>query len=85
MGSFGKDLTEIAVMLVGVAAMALLVGHAAGTSAVINSVTSGFGGLLSTVELPATASNGPSTNAYSVAGAGNFGALSNTGYAGFGM
>ena len=46
----GKDLTEIAALLIGVALVALLVLNAGGTSAIIQSGTSGFGGLLSTVE-----------------------------------
>ena len=46
----GKDLTEIAVLLVGVALVALLVLNAGGTSAIIGTGTSGFANLLSTVE-----------------------------------
>lgn len=46
----GKDLTEIAALLIGVALVALLVLNAGGTSAIIQSGTTGFGGLLSTVE-----------------------------------
>ena len=46
----GKDLTEIGALLIGVALVALLVMNAGGTSAIIQSGTSGFGGLLSTVE-----------------------------------
>jgi len=46
----GKDLTDIAVLLVGVALVALLVLNAGGTSAIIDTGTSGFANLLSTVE-----------------------------------
>lgn len=47
----GRDLTEIASLFIGVALVALLVGHSQGAAQVIGSVTSGFGSLLSTVEL----------------------------------
>jgi hypothetical protein len=50
-GSIGKDLTQIAVLLVGVAMVALLVGHASGTAALIGAGTSGFNQLLQTVTL----------------------------------
>ena len=46
----GKDLTEIAALLIGVALVALLVMNAGGTSAIIGTASQGFGGLLSTVE-----------------------------------
>ncbi len=46
----GKDLTEIAALLIGVALVALLVLNAGGTSAIIGTGTQGFAGLLSTVE-----------------------------------
>ncbi len=46
----GKDLTEIAGLLIGVALVALLVMYAGNTSQIIGTSTSGFAGLLSTVE-----------------------------------
>ena len=61
MSEFEKDLTSIAMALIGVAMLALLVGHAAGTGYLINASTSGFNTLLNTVELSNTASNGPSS------------------------
>lgn len=64
MSDFGKDLTSIATLLIGVAAMALLVGHAAGTGYLINATTSGFNTLLNTVELSSTASNGPTSSGF---------------------
>lgn len=59
MSEFEKDITSIAMALIGVAMLALLVGHAAGTGYLINASTSGFNTLLNTVELSNTASNGP--------------------------
>jgi hypothetical protein len=47
----GEDLTKIAVLLVGVALVALLIGHAGGTAQVIAAGTSGFNQLLRTVTL----------------------------------
>lgn len=47
----GKDLFELAALLVGVAFAALLIGHSGGTAQVVGAVSSGFGNLLSTVEL----------------------------------
>lgn len=47
----GKDLTEIAMALIGVATIALLVGHSKDTARVIEAGTSGFNGLLRTVTL----------------------------------
>lgn len=47
----GRELTEIATALIGVALIALLVGHASGTKTIIDSATSGFNGLLRTVTL----------------------------------
>lgn len=46
----GKDLTEIAALLIGVALVALLVMNAGGTSGIISTASQGFGNLLSTVE-----------------------------------
>lgn len=47
----GRDITEIASLFIGVALVALLVGHAQGASTVIGAVSSGFGNLLNIVEL----------------------------------
>ena len=52
--NWAKDLTNIAVLFIFVAALALLVSHSAGTSQVISAASTGFGGLLSTVENPGT-------------------------------
>ena len=70
MSEFEKDITSIAMALIGVAMLALLVGHAAGTGYLINASTSGFNTLLNTVELSNTASNGPSNGLGSMFGAG---------------
>lgn len=64
MSDFGKDLTAIATLLIGVSAMALLVGHAAGTSSLITSATQGFNTLLNTVELSSSATSGGGSSAY---------------------
>ncbi len=61
MDGWTKDLTQIAVMFIAVAALALIVSHASGTSTVISSTTSGFGSLLSTVENPTGGSSSTST------------------------
>lgn len=61
MGDFGKDITSIVTLLIGVALVALLVGHAAGTGSLIAASTSGLNELLGTVELENTASNTPYT------------------------
>lgn len=55
---WAKDLTNIAVLFIAVAALALLVSHAQGTTSIIGATTSGFGGLLSTVENPTGGSGG---------------------------
>lgn len=47
----GKDLTYIAALLIGVALVALLVGHAGQTAGLIQAGTSGFNSLLQTVTL----------------------------------
>lgn len=52
MSSLGADLTEIAVLFIGVATLALVIGHASNTATVVQSVTSGFNSLLNTVENP---------------------------------
>lgn len=51
MQGFGRDVTEIASALIGVALVALLVSNSKGASEIITSATSGFGGLLRTVTL----------------------------------
>ena len=62
----GKDLTEIAGLLIGVALVALLVMNAGGTSALIGTGSKGFAGLLSTVE-------GQGLGFSSLGGLGSFG------------
>jgi hypothetical protein len=47
----GRDLSEIAMALIGVATIALLVSRSGDTVKVINAGTSGFAGLLRTVTL----------------------------------
>jgi len=47
----GAQLTEIAVLLIGVALVALLVSQARGTTAIISAGTQGFGNLLRIVTL----------------------------------
>lgn len=61
MGDFGKDITSIVTLLIGVALVALLVGHAAGTGSLIAASTTGLNELLNTVELTSTASDTPYT------------------------
>jgi hypothetical protein len=51
MGNTMSGVLEIAMALIGVAILALLVGHASGTSQVIQSATGGFNDLLRTVTL----------------------------------
>lgn len=63
MSDFMRDITGIIVLLIGVAAMALLVGHAAGTGYLIQQGSVGLNTLLNTVELTPTATNGPGTQA----------------------
>lgn len=47
----GKEIFEIAALLIGVAMMALLIGHPAATVQVAGGVANAFNGLLQTVEL----------------------------------
>jgi hypothetical protein len=47
----GRGLTEIAGMLIGVALIALLVGHSSGTVAIINAGGNQFANLLGVVTL----------------------------------
>lgn len=58
----GKNLTQIAVALIGVALIALLVGHASQTAGLISAGTSGFNSLLQTVTLQNPFGGGISTN-----------------------
>lgn len=51
MGTFGRDVSEIAAAFISVALVALLVSHASGVSTIVTSVGQTFGGLLSTVTL----------------------------------
>lgn len=46
-----RSLYELGALFIGVAALALLVGHPQGTQTLASSVSSGFGNLLATVEL----------------------------------
>lgn len=69
----GKDLTEIAGLLIGVALIALLVGNAGGTSTLIGTGAGAFNQLLQTVTLQ----NGVT------GGLGNLSSFSTGGY-GFG-
>lgn len=51
MGDLGKDLTEIAALLIGVAFVALLLNRSGGTVDIIKAGTGGFNTLLQTVTL----------------------------------
>lgn len=48
LNGLGRDLTEIAGALIGVAIIGLLVTNASGTAKVVESVSSGFSGVLNT-------------------------------------
>ena len=61
-GGIGKDLTYLAGLLIGVALIALLVGHAGGTAQLIQAGTSGFNSLLQTVTLQNSFGGGLSTS-----------------------
>lgn len=63
MGDFGKDILGIVTLLIGVAVLALLVGHAAGAGYLIQQSSTGLNTLLNTVELTPTSTNGPGTSA----------------------
>lgn len=63
MGDAGRDLTGIAMALIGVALVALLVGHSSGTTAVVQATSQGFNSLLQTVTLQG--SNGFASNTQS--------------------
>lgn len=60
----GRDLVEIAALLIGVALVALLVSRASGTSQVIGAATSGFNTLLQTVTLQGSGFGPGSFGAY---------------------
>lgn len=79
MGDWTRDLTNIAVMFISVAALALVVSHAQGTATVIGSASSGFGSLLSTVENPQGSSGASNTG---TVGMQNYGSGSAFGIAG---
>ena len=51
MKGFGRNLTEIALMLGGIATIALLVSNSKGAAELITAATEGYGGLLSIVTL----------------------------------
>lgn len=59
---WAKDLTNIAVLFITVAALALIVSHASGTSQVLGAGIGGFNQLLSTVENPGMSSGGPNVS-----------------------
>ena len=52
MEGIGRDLTNIAVLFITVAAIALIVSHPSGTSQVVKTTGGTFGNLLSIVENP---------------------------------
>ena len=52
MEGIGRDLTNIAVLFITVAAIALIVSHPSGTSQVVATTGGTFGNLLSIVENP---------------------------------
>jgi len=54
----GDSLTQIAVLLIGVALVALLVNRSGGTSQIISAGTQGFGNLLKIVTLQPTGGAG---------------------------
>lgn len=51
MPNLGRDIVEIASLLIGVALVALIVSNSRGTAEVIGAATDGFSGLLRTVTL----------------------------------
>jgi hypothetical protein len=46
LGGFGRDISEIAALLIGVSVIGLLVTNSQGAGNVINAVSTGFGGVL---------------------------------------
>ncbi len=55
--SFGRDVTEIASALIGVALVALLVSNASGATKIVEATGQTFGGLLQIVTLQNNFSN----------------------------
>ncbi len=72
---WAKDITNIAVLFITVAALALIVSHAQGTATVLGAGIGGFNNLLSTVENPGS-SGGTSSG-------GSLGAPQNLSFASF--
>ena len=52
LNTFGRNVVEIASLLIGVALIGLLVGNAQGTATVINAAGATFNNLLRTVQSP---------------------------------
>lgn len=82
MSEWGRDITSIITLLIGVAALALLVGHAAGTGYLIQQGSLGLNTVLNTVELTPTATNGPGTQDTGTTIGGVFGSSSGNLFAG---
>lgn len=57
MGEFGRDITQIALTLTGVALVALLVSNSKGVSEIVQSTGKTFGGLLGIVTLQSNYQN----------------------------
>lgn len=57
MGTFGRDVSEIAAALLSVALVALLVSHASGVKTIVESTSNSFAGLLSVVTLQGSYQN----------------------------
>lgn len=66
MGEGAKDITGIVTLLIGVSLVALLVGHAQGTTQIVQGAGQTLNSLLNTVEL--TGSNGSTFNLASTPG-----------------
>lgn len=49
MGTVGRDLTEIAFMLIGVSVITYMIANSKGTATVFSGAADAFGGLLKTV------------------------------------
>lgn len=69
MGEIGKDVTTIALAIVGVAVLAILVSRNANTSGVLNSASSAYNSALATAEGPVTGYN-PGPPIYATGGGG---------------
>lgn len=70
MGDFGKDITGILTLIIGIAALALVLAHASGFSSDIGALSGAFTSSLGAAEAPANGGGGATLSMSDLTGAG---------------